>query len=83
MIFTIAPSTVITAPALIAIIASAWIAISTDLMVIFAGSILMLLAPTFYTSKFGDPLFWPVATAVLVVYLIGQVIIKKITTILY
>jgi tight adherence protein B len=45
--------------------------------------LMMFLAPTFYTSKIGDPLFLPVSMAVLVVYLIGQVIIKRITTIRY
>jgi tight adherence protein B len=58
-------------------------AVILSVLPLFLIGMMMLLAPTFYTSKFGDPLFWPVATAVLVVYLIGQVIIKKITTIRY
>jgi tight adherence protein B len=58
-------------------------AVILSVLPLFLIGMMMLLAPTFYTSKFGDQLFWPVATAVLVVYLIGQVIIKKITTIRY
>jgi tight adherence protein B len=50
---------------------------------LFLIGMMMLFAPTFYSSKFADPLFWPVATAVMVVYLIGQVMIKRITNIRY
>ncbi len=60
--------------------ASAWI---LSLLPLFLIGMMMLMAPTFYTSKFGDPLFWPVVIAVLVVYLIGQVMIKRITHIRY
>ena len=49
----------------------------------FLIGMMMLMAPTFYTSKFGDPLFWPVAIAVMVVYGIGQIIISRITNITY
>jgi tight adherence protein B len=50
---------------------------------LFLIGMMMLMAPTFYTSKFGDPLFWPIVIAVLVVYGIGQVMIKRITDIKY
>jgi tight adherence protein B len=60
--------------------ASAWI---LSVLPLFLIGMMMLMAPTFYTSKFGDPLFWPVVIAVLVVYAIGQVIIKRITDIKY
>ncbi|MGZ3274202.1 MAG: type II secretion system F family protein [Caulobacteraceae bacterium] len=60
--------------------ASAWI---LSLLPLFLIGMMMLMAPTFYTSKFADPLFWPVVVAVMVVYAIGQVMIKRITDIKY
>ncbi len=50
---------------------------------LFLIGMMMLMAPTFYTSKFADPLFWPIVIAVMVVYAIGQVMIKRITDIKY
>ena len=50
---------------------------------LFLIGMMMLFAPTFYTSKFADPLFWPVVMAVMVVYVIGQVMIGRITDIKY
>ena len=58
-------------------------AVILSILPLFLIGMMMLFAPTFYSSKFGDPLFWPVSTAVMVIYLIGQVIIKKITDIKY
>jgi tight adherence protein B len=58
-------------------------AVILSVLPLFLIGMMMLFAPTFYSSKFGDPLFWPVSMAVMVVYLIGQVIIKKITNITY
>jgi tight adherence protein B len=58
-------------------------AVILSVLPLFLIGMMMLFAPTFYSSKFGDPLFWPVSMAVMVVYLIGQVIIKKITDIKY
>ena len=34
---------------------------------------LLLTQPTFYTSKFSDPIFWPIVGGVVVLYIIGQV----------
>ena len=50
---------------------------------LFLVGMMMLMAPSFYTSKFADPLFWPIVIAVSVVYLIGQVMIKRIVEIKY
>jgi tight adherence protein B len=43
----------------------------------------MLVNPSFYTSKFSDPIFWPVSGVVLVVYLIGWAMIYRIMNFKY
>ena len=58
-------------------------AVILSILPLFLIGMMMLFAPTFYSSKFGDPLFWPVAMAVMVIYAIGQVIINRITKIRY
>jgi tight adherence protein B len=58
-------------------------AVILSVLPVFLIGMMMLMAPTFYTSKFADPLFWPVASAVMVVYCIGQFIISRITNIKY
>jgi len=58
-------------------------AVILSILPLFLIGMMMLMAPTFYTSKFADPLFWPVVIAVGVVYGIGQVMIKKIVDIKY
>jgi tight adherence protein B len=49
----------------------------------FLVSSLMLMQPTFYTDKFPDPLFWPIVTAVLIVYAVGWLIIRRIINFKY
>ena len=44
---------------------------------------LMLMQPRFYTDKFSDPLFWPIVTAVLILYLIGWLVIRRIINFKY
>ena len=44
---------------------------------------IFLTAPQFYTSKFGDPIFWPVATVVGVLYLAGWLMIHRIINFKY
>jgi tight adherence protein B len=44
---------------------------------------IFLTAPQFYTTKFGDPIFWPVATAVGVLYLAGWLMIHRIINFKY
>jgi tight adherence protein B len=46
-------------------------------------SFLLVARPAFYTSKFNDPIFWPVAGGVLVLYIIGQLIIARIINFKY
>ena len=58
-------------------------AVILSLLPIFLISSLMLMQPTFYTSKFADPLFWPIVVAVLVLYLIGWLIIRRIINFKY
>ncbi|HWA60448.1 MAG TPA: type II secretion system F family protein [Caulobacteraceae bacterium] len=54
-----------------------------SILPIFLVGSLFLLAPKFYTSKFNDPVFWPVVGVVVLVYLIGQVMISRIINIRY
>jgi len=42
-----------------------------------------LLQPTFYTSKFSDPIFWPAVGVVCAVYLLGWVMIHRIINFKY
>jgi tight adherence protein B len=46
-------------------------------------SILLLLHPTFYTSKFSDPIFWPTVAIVCCVYALGWFLIRRIINIKY
>ena len=46
---------------------------------IFLIGFMLMLQPTFYTSKFSDPIFWPAVAGVGVAYLIGWVMIHRIT----
>ena len=44
---------------------------------------LMLTQPTFYTSKFSDPIFWPGVAGVVVLYAIGQVVMSRMVNFKY
>jgi tight adherence protein B len=46
-------------------------------------SFLMLTQPTFYTSKFGDPVFWPVVIGTCCLYMTGQFIINRMVNFSY
>jgi len=46
-------------------------------------SFLLLTRPDYYTSKFPDPAFWPVTWGVLVLYLIGLFVIRRIINFKY
>jgi tight adherence protein B len=46
-------------------------------------SFLMLTQPTFYTSKFDDPLFWPGAAIILSMFMIGQFMINRMVNFKY
>jgi tight adherence protein B len=41
-------------------------------------SFIALTQPSFYTSKFGDPIFWPTVAVICAVYFLGWVIIHRI-----
>ena len=44
---------------------------------------MLLTRPVYYTAKFSDPIFWPVAGGVFVLYLVGLVIIRRIINFKY
>lgn len=50
---------------------------------IFLIASLMLMQPRYYTDKFGDPLFWLITGVVMVIYLIGWLIIRRIINFKY
>lgn len=53
-------------------------AILLSVLPVFMVSFLMLVHPEFYTSKFSDPIFWPVIGIIGVLYAIGLAIIHRI-----
>jgi len=44
---------------------------------------MLLTRPAYYTSKFSDPVFWPIAGGVFVLYLAGLVLIRRIINFKY
>lgn len=44
---------------------------------------LLVFRPAFYTSKFNDPVFWPVVAGVFCLYMLGQMIIGRIINFKY
>jgi tight adherence protein B len=44
---------------------------------------LMLMQPRYYTDKFGDPLFWTITSIVMIIYLAGWLIIRRIINFKY
>jgi len=44
---------------------------------------MMIFQPTYYTTKFSDPIFWPVAGGVLLSYLVGLYLIRRIINFRY
>jgi tight adherence protein B len=50
---------------------------------LFLVSVLMLFQPSYYTDKFGDPMFWPIVGLVITLYLVGWLIIRKIVNFKY
>jgi tight adherence protein B len=50
---------------------------------IFLVGSLMLMQPTYYTEKMGDPLFVLIATMVMVLYLVGWLFIRRIINFKY
>jgi tight adherence protein B len=50
---------------------------------VFLISTLMMAQPKFYTDKFSDPIFWPVVSMVLLLYLVGWLMIRRIINFKY
>jgi tight adherence protein B len=58
-------------------------AILLSVLPILLVSFISLLNPQFYTSKFSDPVFWPIVGFVAVLYLIGQIMFYRIINFKY
>lgn len=58
-------------------------AVVLSLLPLFLISFVGLTQPAFYTSKFADPIFWPVVTLTLILYGIGQVVMHRIVNFKY
>ncbi len=46
-------------------------------------SYLLLTQPTFYTSKFDDPIFWPTVGVTMGIYAVGQIMINRMVNFKY
>jgi tight adherence protein B len=49
----------------------------------FLVGFFLLVQPAFYTSKFSDPVFWPVVAGVLLLYFIGLLMLRRIVNFKY
>ncbi|WP_332767100.1 type II secretion system F family protein [Phenylobacterium sp.] len=58
-------------------------AVVLSLLPLFLISFVGLTQPAFYTSKFADPIFWPVVTLTMILYAIGQVVMHRIVNFKY
>ncbi len=58
-------------------------AVVLSLLPLFLISFVGLTQPAFYTSKFADPIFWPIVTLTLILYGIGQVVMHRIVNFKY
>ncbi len=54
-----------------------------SLLPLFLISVIGISQPTFYTSKFADPIFWPTVAGILVLYGVGLFIMHRITNFKY
>ncbi|MGE5502276.1 MAG: type II secretion system F family protein [Ignavibacteriales bacterium] len=50
---------------------------------VFLIGVIGMMQPVFYTSKFGDPIFWPTVGAIMALYLVGLVMMHRITNFKY
>lgn len=50
---------------------------------VFLIGVIGMMQPIFYTSKFSDPIFWPTVGAILTLYLLGLVMMHRITNFKY
>lgn len=58
-------------------------ALILSVLPVFLISMISLSQPQFYTSKFGDPIFWPIVAGILVLYMIGQYAMHRIVNFKY
>jgi tight adherence protein B len=58
-------------------------AILLSVLPIFTIAAIFLIRPAYYTSKFSDPIFWPVAGGVFLLYLTGWILIRRIINFRY
>lgn len=49
----------------------------------FLVGFFLLVQPAFYTSKFSDPVFWPIVAGILALYFLGLVMIRRIVNFKY
>lgn len=54
-----------------------------SLLPLFVIGAILLMQPQFYSSKFSDPIFWPVAAFIVALYIVGQFIMNKIINFKY
>lgn len=54
-----------------------------SLLPVFLIGMIGLIQPKFYTAKFADPIFWPTVVVIMVIYLIGLVMMRRITNFKY
>ena len=54
-----------------------------SILPIFLIAFVALTQPTFYTSKFDDPIFWPIVIVIGILYGIGQVMMNRIVNFKY
>lgn len=58
-------------------------ALILSLLPLFVIGAILLMQPQFYSSKFSDPIFWPVAVFIAGLYVVGQFIMNKIINFKY
>ena len=58
-------------------------ALILSLLPLVCVSAVSLFHPEFYTSKFSDPAFWPIVAGIVLLYGVGQLMIRRIVTFRY
>ena len=58
-------------------------AILLSVLPAFLITFMMVFKPDYYTAKFPDPMFWPIASGVSVLYLVGLLLIRQIINFKY
>ena len=54
-----------------------------SLLPVFLIGMIGMMQPAFYTSKFKDPIFWPTVGVIMVIYVIGLFMMRRITNFKY